>query len=80
VTSIMGAVAPGGRVSVRTGAREGRSALPVSNSGPVVPAGEVGRLFEPFQRPGAGHVHERDGGHGLGLATVRPSPTRTARP
>jgi len=62
---------PGGWVCVRTGVKEGRSVLSVSNSGPVVPAGELGRLFEPFQRLGAERVRERDGGHGLGLAIVR---------
>jgi signal transduction histidine kinase len=61
---------PGGWVRVRTGVREGHSVLSVSNSGPVVPAEEVGRLFEPFQRLGAERVRERDGGHGLGLAIV----------
>jgi len=57
---------PGGWVCVRTGVREGRSVLLVSNSGPMVPAGEVGRLFEPFQRLGPEHAHQRGGGHGLG--------------
>ncbi len=61
---------PGGWVAVRTGQRDGRPVLWVSNSGPVVPAEEVGRLFEPFQRLGASRVHGRGDGHGLGLAIV----------
>jgi signal transduction histidine kinase len=63
---------PGGWVSVRTGVREGGAIVSVSNSGPVVPAEEVDRIFEPFQRLGAERVWERDEhGHGLGLAIVR---------
>ncbi|MGD0559144.1 MAG: ATP-binding protein [Streptosporangiaceae bacterium] len=61
---------PGGWVAVRTGQRDGRSVVSVSNSGPVVPAEDVGRLFEPFQRLGASRVHGRGDGHGLGLAIV----------
>jgi signal transduction histidine kinase len=55
---------PGGRVEVTTGG----SRLTVTNTGPVVPPGEVDRLFEPFQRLGPQRLH---GGHGLGLAIVR---------
>jgi signal transduction histidine kinase len=61
---------PGGWVAVRTGQHDGRSVVSVSNSGPVVPAEDVGRLFEPFQRLGADRVHGRGDGHGLGLAIV----------
>ena len=44
--------------------------LAISNTGAVIPPGEVDRLFQPFQRLGAervGHAH----GNGLGLAIVR---------
>ena len=56
------------------------------NSGPVIPPGEVDRLFQPFQRLGAERVRQaangaspgegvpggqEPGGHGLGLAIVR---------
>lgn len=44
---------PGGRITVRVGAEYGQAVLAVANSGPVVPPGEVGRLFAPFQRLGA---------------------------
>lgn len=55
------------QVQVATGARAGRACLSVANSGPVVPAAEVERLFEPFRQLGG----ERTGdGHGLGLAIV----------
>jgi signal transduction histidine kinase len=49
---------------------EGRTAtLSVSNSGPNVPAEEVDRLLQPFQRLAADRVGERDG-FGLGLSIV----------
>jgi signal transduction histidine kinase len=44
----------------------------VANSGPVVPPGEVSRLFAPFQRLGAArgvNSVQRDG-QGLGLSIV----------
>jgi signal transduction histidine kinase len=60
---------PGGWVAVRTGVRDGRSVVCVSNSGPVIPPGEVERLFQPFQRLGAARTGRS--GYGLGLAIVR---------
>jgi signal transduction histidine kinase len=59
---------PDGQVSVRTGRREdGPTFLQVINTGPEVEAGELARLFQPFQRaaPSRGA-----GGFGLGLAIV----------
>jgi signal transduction histidine kinase len=61
---------PNGRVAVRTGTVDGRARLRVVNTGPVVPPGEVDRLFQPFQQLDAQRTR-RDGGHGLGLAIVR---------
>ena len=61
---------PGGDVQVGTGTSGGHAVLSVTNSGPVIPAAEVDRLFQPFQRLGPRPAH-RDGGHGLGLAIVR---------
>ncbi|WP_030694088.1 cell wall metabolism sensor histidine kinase WalK, partial [Streptomyces globisporus] len=56
---------PGGRVDVR--AEDG--VLTVVNTGPVVPAGDVDGLFEPFRR---GEGRDRTGpGAGLGLSIVR---------
>jgi signal transduction histidine kinase len=61
--------AAGGWVRVSTGTDEGRAAIVVSNSGPVVPPDEVERLFAPFQRMRADRTAHGDG-HGLGLSIV----------
>jgi len=63
---------PGGWISLRVGAVQGEAMLTVANSGPVVPPGELSRLFAPFQRLGAGRgasSGQRDG-QGLGLSIV----------
>ncbi len=63
---------PGGWISLRVGAERGQAVLTVANSGPVVPPGEVARLFAPFQRLGGGRspaLSSRDG-QGLGLSIV----------
>jgi signal transduction histidine kinase len=60
---------PDGHVRVTTGTQRGRPRFSVSNSGPVVPPGEVGRLLEPFQQID-GRRTRHDGGHGLGMAIV----------
>jgi signal transduction histidine kinase len=77
---------PGGSISVATSAAAGRATVSVRNTGPVIPPGEVGRLFQPFQRLGAERIRRAGngaspggegpggpgpGGHGLGLAIVR---------
>ncbi len=60
----------GGVVEVSTGIADGRAVVSVTNTGPLVPLGEVDRLFQPFQRLGAERVRPA-AGHGLGLAIVR---------
>ena len=60
--------APGGFVSVHTGARDGEALLRVVNSGPHVPAATAERLLEPFERGGRARD---DRGAGLGLSIVR---------
>ena len=66
---------PGGRVTVSTAVTGGGSVLSVSNTGPVIPAAEVDRLFQPFQRLTgerlSGRQLRHEGGYGLGLAIVR---------
>ncbi len=62
---------PGGHVRVRTGTGPGGAFLAVANDGAVIPAAEVERLFEPFQRLGTDRTAPSDGNHGLGLSIVR---------
>ena len=60
----------GGRIEISTAVAGDKAILSVSNTGAMIPPGEVDRLFQPFQRIGierAGH----SSGHGLGLAIVR---------
>lgn len=59
----------GGHVQVATTAPDGLPCLSVSNSGPLIPPGEAGRLAEPFRQLG-GERTRHGGGHGLGLAIV----------
>ncbi len=61
--------AAGGQVQVTTGCRAGRPFLAVTNSGPVIPPDQLGRLFQPFQRMDP--ARRAPGGLGLGLAIVQ---------
>jgi len=57
----------GGRVTVRTGARNGHAFVEVEDDGPGIPVAERGRVLERFYRmPGTSGT-----GSGLGLAIVR---------
>ena len=56
---------PGGTVIVTVG-----GALTVENTGPMVPAEDVARLFEPFTRLATGRI-DHSGGSGLGLTIAR---------
>ena len=60
----------GGEVLVTTGTSGAHAVLTVTNSGQVIPAADVDRLFQPFQRLGPRRAR-RDNGHGLGLSIVR---------
>jgi two-component system sensor histidine kinase TctE len=61
---------PGGRVALRTAAREGIALFEIEDSGPGVAPSDRERVFEPFYRaPGA--QQQNSGGAGLGLAIVR---------
>ena len=61
---------PGGRLDVATYTAAGRARFAIANTGPLIPAGELTRLFQPFQRLGS---HARSAAHaaGLGLAIVQ---------
>jgi signal transduction histidine kinase len=61
---------PSGRLDVSTTTSAGAATLTVTNTGPVVPADQVARLFQPFQRLDADRTH-RDDGLGLGLSIVQ---------
>jgi len=58
-----------GRVEVRTMTKADRAVVSVANSGPIVPAEEVERLFQPFERLGSERTDHSDG-IGLGLSIV----------
>lgn len=60
----------GGNVHVQTTIADGRARLIVSNSGPNVPASEIERLFQPFQRLKTSRTNGQ-AGHGLGLSIVQ---------
>jgi signal transduction histidine kinase len=60
----------GGRVEITTGTKQGWAVLTVANTGPVIPPGEVDRLFQPLQRLDPRRLHHTNG-HGLGLSIVR---------
>ena len=59
----------GGKVSLTTETRDGRAVLAVANTGPTIPADELDRLFQPFQRLDGSRTTSR--GLGLGLSIVR---------
>jgi len=60
-----------GRIEVRTNVTDGgRAALTVTNTGQPIPADQVDRLFEPFQRFEQRRANQ-NGHYGLGLSIVR---------
>jgi signal transduction histidine kinase len=61
--------ADGGSIRVATESREGRAVLTVANTGPKIPAGELDRLFQPFQRLDTTRTSGTNG-RGLGLSIV----------
>jgi signal transduction histidine kinase len=60
----------GGEVHVATTIVDGRAVVSVGNTGPVIPATDVDRLFQPFQRLSGERIRYA-AGYGLGLAIVR---------
>jgi signal transduction histidine kinase len=61
---------PHGRIEVTTRTYAGRALLSVANTGGLIPAGELARLFRPFERLGSQPRAYPDGS-GLGLAIVQ---------
>jgi signal transduction histidine kinase len=69
---------PGGDIQISTGTSRAGAVLSVTSSGQVIPADDIDRMFQPFQRLGA-RPARRDGGHGLGRPHRhhhRPAPAR----
>jgi signal transduction histidine kinase len=58
-----------GTLSLSTSTAAGKATLSVSNTGPAVPAEEVDRLLQPFQRRATDRTGHREG-LGLGLSIV----------
>ena len=61
----------GGQIEAQTGTRAGRAFISIANTGRQIPADELERLFEPFQRLGADRTNQGPDQHGLGLSIVR---------
>jgi len=61
---------PGGRLDIGTYTAAGRAIFTIANTGPLILARELTRLFQPFQRLGC-HAGRAADGVGLGLAIVQ---------
>jgi signal transduction histidine kinase len=59
----------GGTLSIHVTSARGRSTFTITNTGPVIPAAQIGRLLQPFQRLSS-RRSSGDPGLGLGLAIV----------
>jgi signal transduction histidine kinase len=59
-----------GRIDVSVAASAGHALFSVANTGPIVPAAEIERLFQPFQRLRNDRA-QHGSGLGLGLSIVR---------
>jgi signal transduction histidine kinase len=60
---------PGGRVDLQVTTSGSHPTLKITNTGPLIPAGQASRLLQPFQRLSATRPADNDG-LGLGLAIV----------
>ena len=61
---------PGGRISIRVTADGQHPSLTITNTGPVIPPGEVTRLLQPFQRLTARPADSEGLGLGLSIAAA----------
>jgi signal transduction histidine kinase len=69
---------PGGRLEIVTHTGTGCATFAIANTGPVIPTGELARLFEPFERLSS-HPWDSADGVGLGLAIVQANRRRARR-
>ena len=69
----------GGRLDVATYTAAGRAIFTIANTGPLIPAGELTRLFQPFQRLALTQA-PLPTGSGSASRSCRRSPTRTTPP
>ncbi len=61
----------GGSIRIQVAASGSRVTLSIANTGPVIPAGQVTRLLQPFQRLAPGRLSSAEGaGLGLSIATA----------
>jgi signal transduction histidine kinase len=60
---------PGGQIAIRVTADGARATITITNTGPVITAGHITRLLEPFQRLPDGRRADQEG-LGLGLSIV----------
>jgi signal transduction histidine kinase len=58
----------GGWIAITTGTTAGRAVVTIENTGALIPAAELARLFEPFEQI---HPQGPSAGLGLGLAVVK---------
>jgi signal transduction histidine kinase len=61
---------PSGQVDITASTRSGHAVLVVTNTGPAIPAPDINRLFQPFQRLAPNRSSQPDG-TGLGLSIVK---------
>jgi signal transduction histidine kinase len=60
----------GGHIELATDTRDGHAVLTIANTGPKIPAGELDRIFQPFQRLDATRTTAANS-LGLGLSIVQ---------
>jgi signal transduction histidine kinase len=60
----------GGHIQLATGTRDGHAVLTITNTGPKIPASELERIFQPFQRLDPARTNNGRG-LGLGLSIVQ---------
>jgi signal transduction histidine kinase len=60
----------GGQIELATDTRDGHAVLTIANTGPTIPAGDLDRIFQPFQRLDSTRTAGANG-LGLGLSIVQ---------